>query len=151
MRIRVGPELRREIGEHGAAAYPHECCGALLGSAGPEKTVVRLLRIDNARERAHARNRFLVTDDDYRRAERAADAAGLDLLGFYHSHPDHPARPSRYDLDQALPYFSYVIVAIERGEPGPMTSWVLAEDRSRFEEERITGAESPAGGARQWR
>jgi proteasome lid subunit RPN8/RPN11 len=151
MGMHMDADIRREIGEHGAAAYPHECCGALLGVAGPEKVVVRLLRIDNARDRAHARDRFLVTDDDYRRAERAADRAGLDLLGFYHSHPDHPARPSRVDLDHALPSFSYVIVAVERGEPGTMTSWVLAEDRSHFEEESMTGAELSAGGDREWR
>jgi proteasome lid subunit RPN8/RPN11 len=138
MEIRVSPELRRAIGEHGADAYPHECCGALLGTAAPARSVTRLLRIDNARSPENAHHRFLVTDDDYRRAERAAADADLDLLGFYHSHPDHPARPSQYDLDHALPTFSYVIVAVAEGKPGPLTSWMLAEDRSRFEEEHIT-------------
>ena len=146
MEIGVSAALRREIGAHGSDAYPHECCGALLGRAGPEKEVTRLRRIDNARSPENAHNRFLVTDEDYRRAETAADRADLDLLGFYHSHPDHPARPSQYDLDHALPWFSYVIVAVAEGEPGKMTSWVLAEDRSRFEEERIVpGGPSPEG------
>jgi len=134
----VSPEVRRQIGRHGADAYPRECCGALLGTNGGPKTVLRLLRIDNARAPEDAHHRFLVGDNDYRRAERTADDAGLELLGFYHSHPDHPARPSRYDLEQALPRFSYVIVTVAAGEAGPMTSWVLAEDRSRFEEEKIT-------------
>lgn len=143
MEIRVSSEIRNTIGEHGAAAYPHECCGALLGDAAPEKIVRRVLRIDNARPAAEAHDRFLVRADDYRRAERTAEDAGLELLGFYHSHPDHPARPSPYDLDHALPWFSYVIVAVDGGTPGRMTSWVLAEDRSRFEEETITP--SPEG------
>ena len=63
---------------------------------------------------------------------------GHELLGFYHSHPDHPARPSQYDLDHAWPVFAYVIIAIAKGEPQAITSWRLREDRSAFEEERIT-------------
>jgi proteasome lid subunit RPN8/RPN11 len=137
MRIHLSPELHRAIGEHGVDAYPHECCGAMLGTSAPEKTVTRLIRLDNARSPENSHNRFLVTDRDYRRVEREAAAADLDLVGFYHSHPDHPARPSQYDLDHAMPWFSYVIVAVAEGRPGEMTSWVLAESRARFEEETI--------------
>jgi len=139
MPIRLSDEIQRGIGKHGAETYPHECCGAMLGNAGADgKTVTRLRRIENARTDS-ARNRFLVTDDDYRRVESEASETGLDLLGFYHSHPDHPARPSQYDLDHALPWFSYVIVAVAKGEPGETTSWVLAEDRTRFLEEKVVG------------
>lgn len=144
MRIHLSPALHHAIGEHGVDAYPHECCGAMLGVAAPEKTVTRLIRIDNARSPEDSHHRFLVTDDDYRRVEREATLADLDLVGFYHSHPDHPARPSQYDLDHAMPWFSYLIVAVAEGRPGGMTSWVLAESRERFEEETIV----PRAGAR---
>jgi proteasome lid subunit RPN8/RPN11 len=84
------------------------------------------------------RRRFLVQPQDYRDAEKQARALGADLLGFYHSHPDHPARPSQYDLDHAWPFFSYVIVAVRAGQPEAMTSWRLRDDRSAFDEEELT-------------
>jgi len=83
------------------------------------------------------RRRFLVRPADYRAAERHATEVGAALLGFYHSHPDAPARPSRYDLEHAWPVFAYVIVGVERGEPAQMTSWRLRDDRSAFDEERL--------------
>ena len=151
-RIVIEAALQREIGAHGAETYPNECCGALLGRAGSEeRTVTKLLRIDNAREDS-AHNRFLITDRDYVDVEKRAAEAGLDLLGFYHSHPDHPARPSRYDLDHAFPWFSYVIVAVADGSPGDLTSWVLSEDRSTFHPETVDGgpaASAPAPAERR--
>jgi proteasome lid subunit RPN8/RPN11 len=78
-----------------------------------------------------------VRPDDYRVAEKRAREAGLDLLGFYHSHPDHPARPSQFDLDHAWPSFSYVIVSVMAGEDKLLTSWRLQEDRSAFDEESV--------------
>ena len=83
------------------------------------------------------RRRFLVTPKDYREAERRAGEVGGELLGFYHSHPDHPARPSQYDLDHAWPFFSYVIVSVREGVSGDMTSWRLREDRSGFDQEDL--------------
>ena len=83
------------------------------------------------------RRRFLVRPGDYREAERQAASSGGDLLGFYHSHPDHPARPSQYDLDHAWPSFSYVIVSVMAGEDKLLTSWRLKEDRSAFDEETL--------------
>jgi proteasome lid subunit RPN8/RPN11 len=85
------------------------------------------------------RRRFRVSADDYRRAEARAAAIGAELLGFYHSHPDHPARPSEYDLDHAWPNFTYVIVSVDNGNPGDLRSWRLQPDRSGFDEERIAG------------
>jgi proteasome lid subunit RPN8/RPN11 len=84
----------------------------------------------------------VVTASDYRRAEAEASRSGLSLLGFYHSHPDHPAYPSPYDLEHAFPFFSYVILAVERGEPKEMRSFVLSEDRSQFLEETLERKES---------
>ena len=134
MTLTVGAEQLEEIRRHAARAYPNECCGALLGvvDGDREKLAREPLPLDNRREGTAARTRFLVTADDYRFAERTARAKGLDILGFYHSHPDHPARPSDYDREHALPWYSYIIVSVQAGTPQELTNWTLAEDRSRF-------------------
>jgi len=121
------------IRAHGRETYPHECCGALLGADGVVAVTVAL---PNTTEEG-PRRRFLVRPGDYQQAERAASEQGRELLGFYHSHPDHPARPSQYDLDHAWPSFSYVIVSVMQGEPGDLRSWTLKEDRSAFDEEPL--------------
>jgi len=121
------------IRRHGREAYPHECCGALIGR---ERVVTEALVLPNSTNEG-PRRRFLVRPADYRMAERRATLLGAELLGFYHSHPDHPARPSRYDLDHAWPEFAYVIVAVEGGQPRALTSWRLRDDRSAFDEEPV--------------
>lgn len=130
--LRAGAET--DIRRHGRETYPHECCGALIGRGG---VVEEALALPNTSEEG-TRRRFRIRPADYRVAERRAAARGGDLVGFYHSHPDHPARPSRYDLDHAWPVFAYVIVSVEDGEPAAMTSWRLREDRSAFEEEPLS-------------
>jgi proteasome lid subunit RPN8/RPN11 len=124
------------IRKHGSETYPNECCGALIGRDG---VVTATFALPNTTEEG-PRRRFLVRPDDYREAEKQARDAGGDLLGFYHSHPDHPARPSQYDLDHAWPFFSYIIVSVRAGAPEDMTSWRLREDRSTFDEEDLTDA-----------
>ena len=126
-------EADTAIRRHGREAYPHECCGALIGR---EQLVVEALALPNATGEG-SRRRFLVRSADYWVAERRATELGAALLGFYHSHPDHPARPSRYDLDHAWPVFAYVIVAVEGGETGELTSGRLRDDRSAFDEEPV--------------
>jgi proteasome lid subunit RPN8/RPN11 len=132
--LTLGPGVADAIQSHGRGTYPHECCGALLGKDGVANATVPL---PNTTEEG-PRRRFLVRPGDYQQAERAAADAGRELLGFYHSHPDHPARPSQYDLDHAWPSFSYVIVSVLTGEPGDLRSWTLKDDRSAFEEETLT-------------
>jgi proteasome lid subunit RPN8/RPN11 len=132
--LTLGPGVADAIQSHGRETYPHECCGALLGKDGVANATVPL---PNTTEEG-PRRRFLVRPGDYQQAERAAADAGRELLGFYHSHPDHPARPSQYDLDHAWPSFSYVIVSVLTGEPGDLRSWTLKDDRSAFEEETLT-------------
>jgi proteasome lid subunit RPN8/RPN11 len=129
----MGPGVLEAIRTHGAETYPHECCGALLGQAG---TALEAWPLPNTTKEG-PRRRFLVRPPDYRAAEQRATATGLELLGFYHSHPDHPARPSQYDLDHAWPVFSYVIISVAQGQPGDITSWRLAADRSNFEPEAL--------------
>ena len=122
-----------EIRRHAREAYPHECCGALFGRG---RVVVEVLALPNMTDEG-PRTRFLVRPDDYRAAEHRAQQRQVELLGFYHSHPDHPARPSQYDLDHAWPVFSYVIVSVRSGEPAELTSWRLRDDRSMFDEELV--------------
>ena len=133
MALRLDAQVDAAIRAHGSETYPHECCGALIGRDG---TVSDTLALPNMTEEG-PRTRFRVTPDDFRAEEGRAGALGAELLGFYHSHPDHPARPSQYDLDHAWPYFSYVIVSVRDGVSGDMTVWRLREDRSAFEQEEL--------------
>ena len=129
--ISLGPGVWDAIRRHGAEIYPNECCGALIGRDG---LVPEAYALPNTTEEG-PRRRFMVRPQDYRDAERRASDSGGELLGFYHSHPDHPARPSQYDLDHAWPFFSYIIVAVRAGVPEDMTSWRLRDDRSAFDQE----------------
>jgi proteasome lid subunit RPN8/RPN11 len=133
MSLVLEPEVDAAIRAHGAETYPNECCGALIGRGGIISTTFAL---PNTTEEG-PRRRFLVRPQDYRAAERRASELGAELLGFYHSHPDHPARPSQYDLDHAWPVFSYVIVSVRDGVSQDMTSWRLREDRSVFDQEDL--------------
>ena len=135
--LHLSEQLDREIRRHGAADYPNETCGALLGRDEPHGREVRALYPLTNRRDDSPRNRFSITADDFREAERAAAKLGLDLIGWYHSHPDHPARPSDFDREHAWPWYSYIIVSVAAGKPQDMTSWLLADDRSSFLSEEI--------------
>ena len=133
MALQLQPGVPDAIRRHGAETYPDECCGALLGRDG---VVNGTYALPNTTEEG-PRRRFLVRPDDYRQAEQRARQEGGDLLGFYHSHPDHPARPSQQTRSR-LAVFSYIIVSVQKGEPQDMTSWRLREDRSAFDQEIST-------------
>ena len=142
MRLRLSSRVHDEIREHGARGFPHEVCGALLGrdvdgnGGGAFREVIAVLPLENRREDS-PRNRFSVTPEDVLRAERAASERSLELVGWYHTHPEHPARPSEFDREHAWPWYSYVILGVEASRPGEMTSWRLADDRSEFAAESI--------------
>lgn len=137
MTLFLNDHLAERIRAHGSATYPHECCGALLGKdSEADRDVRELFALVNRRDDS-PQNRFAITPEDYRAAERAAHQRGLELVGWYHSHPDHPARPSEYDREHAWPWYSYVILGVAARHPGEMTSWRLADDRARFDEEEI--------------
>jgi proteasome lid subunit RPN8/RPN11 len=131
----ISQELLDQIHTHGEKAYPEEGAGFLIGDQGNVETI---LSLENAREDGARHNRFLITPEDYLQAELTADRLGLSLIGVFHSHPDHPNRPSEYDREWAQPFFSYIITTINQGKAVESRSWRLAEDRSRFEEEEIT-------------
>ena len=149
MATALSSDIAQKIRDHGAETYPHECCGALLGrhlaasalsapDAGqsPSREIVALFPLVNRRDDS-PRNRFSVTSDDVRDAEKAAREKGIDVVGWYHSHPDHPAAPSEYDRDHAWPWYSYIIVSIQKGELKDMNSWRLKDDRASYDQEPI--------------
>ena len=116
----------------GENVYPNECCGVLIGEIDDSgvKIVKRAESIRNARTDGEQYHRFLITPEDMLRAEQTARAMKLNVIGFYHSHPDHAAAPSEYDKDHALPFYSYVIVSVEQGKAKELTSWELVPNRT---------------------
>jgi proteasome lid subunit RPN8/RPN11 len=138
VRLVLAPGVAGAIRRHGEETYPDECCGALVGGNGSADAVVAL---PNTTEEG-PRRRFLVRPSDYRLVEQRAGDLGAELLGFYHSHPDHPARPSQYDLDHAWPTFAYVIVSVAAGAAADMTVWWLKDDRTIFEKGELHGDEN---------
>lgn len=152
-RLLISAEHLDVIARHGAAAYPEECCGVLIGRftadgsdpATGTTAVEQLVSVDN--ERADSRhNRYVITPETVLAAQKQARAAGLDIVGYYHSHPDHPARPSEFDREHAWPGISYLIVAVQQGNAEVARSWRLSDDRERFDEEAIelAGNDAPA-------
>lgn len=135
--LHLSQALMEQIHAHGARDYPNECCGALLGrESGGDRTVLGLLPLVNQRNDS-PRNRFSITAGDVRLAEKEAHAKGWDLIGWYHSHPDSPARPSEFDREHAWPWYSYIILRVESREPREMRSWRLDDDRAKYAEEAI--------------
>jgi len=157
MVLRIKEAQMEAIRQHGARDYPGECCGAMLGKAnGVCKEVGEIVPLKNLRNdparaqellpvddpgRETERNRFLIDPLEQLRVEKDARARGLEVLGYYHSHPDHPARPSIYDCEHAWPWYSYIIVSVVRGIAKDLTCWVLAEDRGMFHPEELEVAE----------
>jgi len=128
-----------EIRQHGERDYPFECCGLMLGRFEKEgrKIVIETYSISNARAEEAKRNRFLIRPEELMRGEKYAREQGLDVVGFYHSHPDDVAVPSQYDLEHAWPTYSYVVVAVDKGRAIDLRSWEMESDRSQFNEEQI--------------
>ena len=135
--IQWNEEIAEAMAQHAASAYPYECCGFLLGEETAGKvTVLELLPVDNTHG-GERRRRFFIEPVSYMRAERTAIQKGLQLVGVYHSHPDHPAIPSEEDRTHALAGFRYPIVSVQKGKTAETRSWQLGEDRL-FQEEKLT-------------
>ena len=136
--LKLTREIEETIRQAGAAAYPNECCGILFGSEENGVNTVKALKsIENARESGEQYHRFLITAEDIMQAELEARKRKLEIVGFYHSHPDHPAQPSDYDRDHALPFYSYIILRVAQGRPELMTSWRLQLSREAFDREEL--------------
>lgn len=128
-----------QIRAHGERDYPYECCGLLIGrfEGDARKIVSETYPISNAREEEARRNRFLIRPEEILRGEKYARERKLDVVGFYHSHPDDQPVPSKYDLEHAWPAYSYIVLAVAQGCAGGLRSWEMQPDRSKFEEEEI--------------
>ena len=136
--ITINEQHLSDIRRHGERDYPFECCGLMLGRfENGRKVVAETYEISNAREEEAKRNRFLIRPEEFLRGEKHARAKGLDVVGFYHSHPDDRAVPSQYDLDHAWPTYSYIVVSVKQGQADDLRSWEMEPDRSRFNEEEI--------------
>lgn len=135
--IKLNHTSLHKIKIHAMKTYPEECCGVLMGRDLEEARVVcDILEMRNAKDEDRQR-RYLIQPEDYKVAEEEAKREGVGIVGFYHSHPDHLAQPSEFDLEQAMPYWSYIIVSVTHGQPDHVRSWVMDDDRSKFEEELI--------------
>lgn len=136
--ILLNEQVSGEIAAHAERDYPHECGGMLIGKFEEgKKTVIETFPLENAREEEARHNRVLILPADVLKAEKYARDRKLDVVGYYHSHPDDEAVPSQYDLDHALPVWSYVIASVLEGKCVDIRSWQMENDRSRFNEERI--------------
>lgn len=123
-----------EIHRTAAFQYPNECCGIFVGSVdGGRKTVSQLVAAENQRHDS-LRNRYLIDPAVIYRLEADLRGTGKAILGFFHSHPDAPARPSLYDQEHAWPWYAYLIVSVVKGKPADTTVWQLKPDRSGFEQ-----------------
>lgn len=136
--LRINEKLLAQIHAHGEEAYPEEGAGFLLGRDDKSiRQIEQIFTIENAREDAARHNRYLVTPEDYLKAEIKAEELGLSLIGVFHSHPDHSNQPSEFDREWAQPFFSYIITNVNQGDALDSRSWRLSEDRSKFIEETI--------------
>ena len=135
MTLRLSASLVDEIRREGERAYPAECCGVLAGYPGDVKEVLKLVPMTN--RRTDDPHRYLIAPDDMRRIEAELRSSGLEVLGCYHSHPDHPAAPSAFDTEQAWPWYSYIIVRVDGARAAELTSWVLDDDRSAMSPESV--------------
>ena len=138
MELAISAQHLSQIARHCQNAYPYEGCGILLGLAeNGSKTVVDVLPTGNAREKADQHNRYLIPPESLLEGELQAEERGLEVIGYFHSHPDHPALPSAFDLEQGWPWYSYLIISVRSGRSVAIRSWQLRKDRSGFDEETV--------------
>lgn len=136
MKLQISTEALHKMHKHAKADYPNECCGFFYGLEGEVRQLRFAREVENARE-GNQRRRFQIDPLDYQKAEKYAVDHDLDLLGVYHSHPDHPAVPSEHDRKVAMPWFSYIIISVQDDEVAATRSWRLNEEH-QFDEEPVT-------------
>ena len=138
MPLKIGAGDVGHIQDHAVETYPEECSGVLVGmDVGEMKIVVDVWRAENTFEENERGHRFLIDPKEYIAFEKRAAERDMDVLGVYHSHPDHPAEPSNYDREHAWPGWSYVIASVSENGVEDMRSWLLRDDRSGYEDEPI--------------
>jgi proteasome lid subunit RPN8/RPN11 len=138
MKVTIEAALQQQIFKHLEASHPNEGGGFLLGTLnGDSVQIVETIQVQNVFEEAEQYHRYAMTPQDWIKLEDEADARGLTLVGYYHSHPDSPAIPSIYDRDHALPHFTYLITQVNDAKAVKMLAWRLRDDRSQFDEEEL--------------
>ena len=138
MSLIIPTNLYSTIIAHLESAYPNEGAGLLLGNVnGNDKTVKHILKFENKFEAVEQYHRYLISAEDMFRGETEAEKLGADVIGVFHSHPDHPSQASEYDREHALPWYSYLIVSVEKGKASTAQSWLLSDDRKKFVEEGV--------------
>jgi len=138
MSLQLPSNILSQIHKHLEAAYPDEGAGLLLGNTHEDyRQVVSITEMTNSREGVARKRRYLIDPKEFLNAERKATMQGLEIIGVFHSHPDHPSEPSEFDREWALPWFSYLITSIQSGKAANSRSWRLREDRTKFLEEKI--------------
>jgi proteasome lid subunit RPN8/RPN11 len=136
--VRLPSSAVREIERHARDCYPNECCGFLL--ARPDARDPAVPREVFATRRAanefdgERRRRFMIRPDELRALERSLEGTGTSVAGFYHSHPDHPARPSQFDQDHAWPWYTYLVLSVTRTETPRLGAFELDPDSGTFRE-----------------
>ncbi|MCS6846424.1 MAG: M67 family metallopeptidase [Anaerolineae bacterium] len=144
--LTIPQALFEKMTRHLEAGYPYEACGILIGEVDDplqprDRRVRDVILVANAwdevNERESRHNRYLISPDEYVKADREASKRGLDIVGVFHSHPDHPSQPSEMDRSQAWPGISYVIVSVRDGKATTAQSWLLRNERDAFEEESL--------------
>jgi len=144
MNLHIHATTLEKIHQHARTHYPEEGAGLLLGHVnGDARTVTAILPLENAREAEARHNRYLITPYDMMNGEDQAEKLGLDVIGIFHSHPDHPNLPSTFDQDWALPWYSYIITSVLAGKATASRSWRLTDDRAQFNEETLVSVEDP--------
>lgn len=142
--LRLAPRVFHQIASRAEAHYPEETAGLLLGKVvGAERVALESLSFVNRAPEPGRRSQYLLDAQALLAAEDEAERRGLQVLGVYHTHPDHPARASDFDLRWALPWFSYLIVSVQEGNAVECRSWRLSEDRSRMLEEELLLGDGP--------
>ena len=134
--VEIKQDILQKILDHARESYPHECCGILIGLMSEKKRIMDAVRAENT-NKERASDRYEMNPDELLKIEREARGAGLEVVGVYHSHPDHPSRPSEFDRQRGWPEYSYIIVAVKGGTETEARSWTFIEEDEPFGEEEL--------------
>jgi len=133
--VKIARAAMEAVKAHGAEGYPHEICGILVGPRGSRTATdarrARNIIVDRARDR------YEIDPRDHIRIQREADAGGQDIVGYYHSHPDHPAQASRFDTERAWSGYVYLIVSVANGEAVDANAFMAEKDGGPFRPEAV--------------
>ena len=142
MTVTLSKTLQQTIFTQMEKGYPNESGGFLLGQVlDGQVHITDVIGIENVFDEEEQYHRYAMTPQDWMRLEDEADARGLTLVGYYHSHPDAPAIPSEFDREHALPNFTYLITSVVEGRAVDMRAWRLRQDRAQFDAQKLTIAE----------